>query len=148
MPFGGQEHDWAALELGAFIARAEHCPLLLAGTQETTPTGDASRLLAEASLLLQRAVGIHAEPRLVSRGADGVLKAAESHGLLVVGLPATWRKTGLGAVRYAIATAASCPAIFIRRGVRPGVLTPDDQLTQHRWSINTHHRSKLVATDR
>ena len=60
VPFGGADHDWAAVEVGAWIARASGASLLLAGAEGDPglEKRDASRLLASASLLVQRAVGV------------------------------------------------------------------------------------------
>ena len=72
VPFSGFEHDWAAVELGAWLAQALRCPLRLAGPS-TGPSGrDASRLLASASLALQRALGVQADPVIVEPSPDGV----------------------------------------------------------------------------
>ena len=56
-PFGGAEHEWAALEIGAWIAGATGARLELLGTAADPDAGqrDASRLLATASLVLQQA---------------------------------------------------------------------------------------------
>ena len=45
VPFGGADHDWAAVELGAWFAHAEHEPLRLAGAAAVPEQGkrDASR---------------------------------------------------------------------------------------------------------
>ena len=62
VPFGGGEHDWAALELGAWLASATGAPLRLVGTRADPRSGrrDASRLLADASLAVQRVVDVDA----------------------------------------------------------------------------------------
>ncbi len=58
VPFGGAEHDWAALELGAWIASATGAPLRLLGAAgETEETSKVSRLLADAGLLVQQYAG-------------------------------------------------------------------------------------------
>ena len=82
VPFGGAEHDWAAIELAAWVASAQNVPLRLLGTDADPRTGtrDASRLLARASLVVQRATDVAAEPLLVPPGADGILRAAEGGG--------------------------------------------------------------------
>jgi Bacterial transcriptional activator domain len=55
VPFSGAAHDWAAVELGASLARALGRPLRLARAS-VGPTGrDASRLLASASVAIQLA---------------------------------------------------------------------------------------------
>ena len=57
VPFSGFEHDWAAVELGAWFAQALECPMQIAGPS-TGPGGrDASRLLASASLCCRRRLG-------------------------------------------------------------------------------------------
>src|SRR5215470_6537461 len=67
VPFGGAEHDWAALEFSAWLASAVRAPLRLAGSRADPNRGqrDASRLLANASLAVQRLAGVVAEPLLV-----------------------------------------------------------------------------------
>jgi DNA-binding SARP family transcriptional activator len=133
VPFAGAEHDWSAVELGAWIARAERIPLRLAG-----PIGkerDASRLLASASLAVQRALGVVAEPQVVAPGPDGLLMAAEHAALVVVGLSDRWRTDGLGTARLALATKGRAPVLLVRRGLRPGGLAPRESLTRYTWSL-------------
>jgi Kef-type K+ transport system membrane component KefB len=135
VPFGGAEHDWAALELGAWIASSSRVPLrLLGATADDRGRRDASRLLANASLVLQRLAGIAAEPLLIEPGRQGVLRAAEGAGLLVIGLSERWREEGLGPVRAQIARAAAAPTLFVRRGSRQSALAPRDSLTRFTWS--------------
>jgi Kef-type K+ transport system membrane component KefB len=128
VPFGGAEHDWAALELAAWIASERGAPLRLLGP------ADASRLLGNASLVVQQLAGLAAEPTLVEPGREGLLRAAEDAGLLVVGLSERWRAEGLGPVRSEIARAAPAPTLFVRRGTRPGALAPRDEPTRFAWS--------------
>lgn len=136
-PFGGVEHDWAAIEIAAWLARALGTGLRLVGTRAEPEAGrrDASRLLARASLLVQQVVGIATEPALVPAGADGVLGAAEDARLLVVGLSERWRSEGLGDVRSAVASRAGVPTLFVRRGVRPSGVAPRETLTRFTWTI-------------
>ena len=135
VPFGGAEHDWAALELGAWIASSYGAPLRLLGAAAGEEgRRDASRLLGNASLVLQQLAGIPAEPLLIEPGREGVLRAAEAAGLLVVGLSERWREEGLGPVRSQIARAAPAPTLFVRRGSRQGALAPRDSLTRFTWS--------------
>jgi hypothetical protein len=135
VPFGGAEHDWAALELGAWLAAATGAPLRLLGAAgEGEGETDASRLLATASLLVQRFVGVAAEPLLAEPGREGLVRAAAGAGLLVIGLSDRWREEGLGPVRHEIAGAAPAPIIFVRRGLRPGALAPRTDVTQFTWS--------------
>lgn len=133
VPFIGAEHDWSAVEIAAWIARSHHVSLRLAGPLEASR--DASRLLAKASLAVQRALGVDAEPLLVEPGARGLLDASEDAALVVVGLPDDWRRAGLGDVRGSVASDAGPPVLLVRRGLRPGGLTPPEGLTRFTWSI-------------
>ena len=136
VPFGAARDDWAALELGAWTARSLDVPLRLIGATETRPdTRDASRLLADASLIVQRTAGIVAEPLLASPGRRGVAALAEGAGLLVVGLSERWRQEGLGRARGALAEAPPAPLVFVRRGSRPGGLAPAENRTRFGWSM-------------
>ena len=137
VPFGASPHDWAALELGCWVAKAHGVPLHLLGTAPDHEQGrrDASRLLADASLIVQRIAGIVPEPVLVRAGADGILEAARDGGLVLAGLSERWREEGLGPTRLTVAERASVPVLFVRRGVRPGALAPPDQLTRFAWSL-------------
>jgi DNA-binding SARP family transcriptional activator len=133
VPFTGAEHDWAAVEIAAWLARSLDASLRLAGPIESQR--DASRLLARASLAVQRALGVEAEPLLVEPGADGLLAAANESALVVVGLPDGWRRDGLGDVRRVLVSDACPPVLVVRRGLRPGGLTPPEGLTRFTWSI-------------
>ena len=137
VPFGGAEHEWAALEIGAWIAGATGARLELLGTVADPDAGqrDASRLLATASLVLQQAAGVTAEPRLAPRGPEAVIEAASEAGVTVVGLPDRWRQHGLDADRLALATRAPSSVLLVRAGVRPGGLAPDQSLTRFTWTI-------------
>ena len=137
VPFGAAEHDWAALELAAWIARSTGGPLRLIGAASDARADgqDASRLLADASLIVQRTAGIPAEPLLASPGREGVAALAQGAGLLVVGLSERWRREGLGRVRGEIAKSPPAPTVFVRRGVRPGGLAPADSRTRFTWSL-------------
>jgi hypothetical protein len=137
VPFGGAEHDWAAVELGAWFAHATHSALRLAGAEAVPERSrrDASRLLAHGALAVQRVLGISAEPLLVPPGEDGMLEASGDAGLLVVGLSTRWYGEGLGRARLKLAREAAPPTLLVRRGVRPGGLAPSPALTRFTWSI-------------
>jgi DNA-binding SARP family transcriptional activator len=137
VPFGGAEHDWAAVELGAWLARAARAPLRLAGAAAVPERGrrDASRLLSHGALAVQRVLGISAEPLLAPPGEDGMLEASNDAGLLVVGLSTRWHREGLGPARLRLAREASPPTLLVRRGLRPGGLAPPAALTRFTWSI-------------
>jgi len=92
-------------------------------------SGDASRLLANASLAVQRSLRIAAEPLLVEPGAgdwsDRRARLRRSRGLTD-----RWRKDGLGPVRSALAATPSTPVLLVRRGLRPGGLAPRESYTR------------------
>jgi DNA-binding SARP family transcriptional activator len=137
VPFGGAEHDWAAVELGAWFAHASHVPLQLAGAAAVPEQGrrDASRLLSHGALAVQRVLGISAEPLLTPPGEEGMLEASRDAGLLVVGLSTRWHRAGLGPARLRLAREAFPPTLLVRRGLRPGGLAPPAALTRFTWSI-------------
>ena len=130
VPFGGGREEWAALELAAWIARAHDLPLRLLGTEAQEGRRDASRLLASASLALQRFAGTTAEPVLVPLGADGILEEAGS--LIVASLPAQ----GLDRTRSELAERTKVPLLLVRGGLRPGGLAPEQTLTRFSWSLS------------
>jgi DNA-binding SARP family transcriptional activator len=136
-PFGGAEHDWSAIEAAAWLAQSLGTVLRLLGTEADPSEGrrDASRLLARASLLVQQVIGITTEPMLVPAGESGVLEAARDAQLLVVGLSERWRSEGIGRTRLAVAAGAGAPTLFVRRGVRPGGVTPSETLTRFTWTL-------------
>jgi Kef-type K+ transport system membrane component KefB len=136
VPFGGAEHDWSALELGSWIASSTGAPLKLLGAAGQTDEGKSvTRMLADAGLLAQQATGIATEPLVVEGGREGIVAAAAGAGLLVIGLSERWRREGLGPTRSEIAKAAPAPVLFVRRGTRPGLFAPRDNVTQFKWSM-------------
>ena len=137
VPFGGAEHDWAAVELAAWIVRSTGSTLRLLGREADLAADerDASRLLALASLLIQRAVRVPTEPLLVAPGREGILRAAEKAGLLVFGLSDRWRQEGLGETRLAIANDAPAPTLIVRKGLRPGGIAPPEATTRFTWTL-------------
>jgi DNA-binding SARP family transcriptional activator len=137
VPFGGTEHDWAAIELGAWYARARGLPLRLIGADAFPDAGkrDASLLLFHASVAIQRAVGIATDPVLAAPGGEGMVSAASGAGVLVVGLSDRWQREGLGPLRLALVRGAAQPTCVVRRGLRPGGLAPRESLTRFTWSV-------------
>jgi len=129
VPFGGDREEWAALELGAWLARAHGLPLRLLGAEARDGGRDASRMLASASLALQRFAATAAEPVLVAPGPQGILAAEGS--VLVASLPAG----GLDPTRRALVEQSTIPLLFVRTGLRPGGLAPDRTLTRFSWSL-------------
>jgi DNA-binding SARP family transcriptional activator len=139
VPFGGGEHDWAALELGARLASARSAPLRLVGTKADPRRGqrDASRLLADASLAVQRVVGVDAEPLLAEPAEQALIAAVEPATLVVVGISQRWKREGIGGARRALVRGARPPILLVHRGPRPGGLAPRDSRTRFTWSIDS-----------
>jgi DNA-binding SARP family transcriptional activator len=137
VPFGGHEHDWAAAELGAWLASAAGASLMLVGAGADPAAGrrDASRLLGHASIALQRALGISAEPLLAAPGSAGIIAAAAGASAIVAGLSERFPRVGLGPVRSELAARAPVPVLLVRRGLRPGGLAPPRTLTRFTWSV-------------
>ncbi len=121
VPFGGVDHDWAAVEIGAWFARSTGSPLRLAGSAAVPEQGkrDASRLLSHGALAVQRVLGISAEPLLTPPGEDGMLEASRDAGLLVVGLSKSWHRQGLGPARVRLAKEAIPPTLLDPPGSAP-----------------------------
>jgi Kef-type K+ transport system membrane component KefB len=136
VPFGGAEHDWAALELGSWLAASTGAPLRLLGAGgQTEETKSVTRMLADAGLLVQQTTGVATEPLVVAGGREGIVAAAADAGLLVIGMSDRWRREGLGPTRSEIAKAAPAPVLFVRRGTRPGIFAARDNSTQFKWSM-------------
>jgi DNA-binding SARP family transcriptional activator len=136
VPFGGGEHDWAALELGAWLATATGEALRLAGMRADPETheDDGSRLLADASMAVQRLVGVVAEPILVERSPAGLADAAAGASAVVVGLSSRWRREGLGTARAMLVTADGPPVLAVHRGPQPSGIAPREAATRFTWS--------------
>jgi nucleotide-binding universal stress UspA family protein len=145
VPFGGSDHDWTAVEIGCWIARASNAPLRLLGMPGGSDGArDASRTLASASLAAQRSYGIVAEPEIVARGADGILERTDGARALVVGLSIRRGLGRLGSVRETLLARSECPVMLVRRGRRPGGFAPARAVTRFTWSLSddsdTHSR--------
>jgi hypothetical protein len=137
VPFGGAEHDWAALELGAWLASAAGTPLRLVGGRADPERGrrDASRLLAHASLAVQGLVGVSASPLLAEISAEALIEAVEDATIVVAGMSARWRSEGIGTIRRALLGGTRRPLVVVRGGPRPGGLAPRDVRTRFSWSL-------------
>jgi DNA-binding SARP family transcriptional activator len=146
VPFGGAEHDWAAVEIAGWIAGALRVPLRLLGTIGEPGKRDASRLLASASLIVQRALGVPTESLLAERGASSILEAAAEAALVVAGLSERWRQEGLGETRTALARDVQRPTLFVKRGLRPGGVAPQASLTRFTWSIAPAQAPRLTGS--
>jgi DNA-binding SARP family transcriptional activator len=134
--FGGSDHDWAAAELGAWLAAAAGVRLQLVGVrgQLGADGAGASRLLASASLAIQQLVGIDVDPSLADPGPEGVTAAARSTGIVIVGLSNRWRRDGLGASRRTLLASPS-PTLLVHRGARPGGLAPRESMSRFTWTM-------------
>lgn len=139
VPFGGGEHDWAALELAAWLASVSGVRLRLVGTRADPRRGsrDASRLLADASLAVQRVIGVETQPALAEPTEEALVAAVEAAALVVVGVSAHWRAEGIGASRRALISSAHRPTLLVHRGTRPGGLAPHGSRTRFTWSIES-----------
>ena len=137
IPFGGGEHDWTALEVGAWLASGAGLPLRLVGTRGDRAHGrrDASRLLATASLAVQRVIGVTAEPILAGPVDEELVSAVEPATVVVVGISPRWRQEGLGASRRTLIDRARASVLLVHTGPRPGGLAPRDSRTRFTWSI-------------
>jgi hypothetical protein len=136
-PFSGADHDWTAIEMAAWLAQSLGTTLRLLGTEANPASGrrDASRLLARASLVVQQVVGIATDPVLIQSGEAAVLEASRDARLLVVGLSDRWQTEGMGEARLALARGAEMPILFVRRGLRPGGIAPNETLTRFTWTL-------------
>ena len=136
VPFAGADHDWAALELGAWLSMTAGIPLRLVGTRADPQRGqrDASRLLADASLAVQRVVGVNTEPLLVEPAT--LVATVEGATVVVIGISPRWRREGIGDARRELVR-ASAPTLLVHRGPRPGGLAQRDPRTRFTWSIES-----------
>jgi DNA-binding SARP family transcriptional activator len=130
VPFGGRREEWAALELGAWLARAHQLPLKLLGVEASNEHRDASRMLASASLALQRFTQTAAEPVIVPPGPAAIL---EQQGSVIV---ASMPLGELDLTRRRLVEDATVPVLLVRPGLRPSGVAPDHTLTRFSWSLN------------
>ena len=129
VPFGGGREEWAAIELAAWLARSLSLPLRLLGTEACADRRDASRMLASASLALQRFAGVSAEPAISAAGADGILA---QEGALIV---AAFTRAELDQTRRTLIERTQVPLLFVHHGLRPGGLASERTLTRFNWSL-------------
>ena len=138
VPFGGSEHDWAALELGAWLASSRGIPFRLVGVRADDRSGrrDASRLLADAAIAVQRAVGIDALPELVDRDPAALVGVGQRATIVIAGLPESWRREGLGPTRRQLVRGGR-PTMLVHSGPRPSGLAPAGSRSRFTWTIAT-----------
>ena len=135
VPFGGGVHDWAALELAAWLAVAGSVPLRLVGTKGDASRRDASRLLADAALAVQRVVGVSSEPLLAEPTDAALVAAVEPATIVVLGVSPRWRLDGIGTIRRSLVRNARASTLLVHGGSRPGGLAPRESGTRFTWSI-------------
>jgi DNA-binding SARP family transcriptional activator len=134
VPFGGSPHDWAALELAAWLAAAANLPIRLLGTRARPHRRDASRLLADASIAAQRLVDVDTEPLLVEPTEEALADAVACASAVVAGISPRWRRDGVGASRRALLR-ADAPVLLVHHGLRPGGLVPSESRSRFTWSL-------------
>ncbi len=122
VPFGGTQHDWAALELAAGLAAAADVPIRLVGTRASSGRRDASRLLANASIAVQRVAGVVADPVLADATEHALVEAVAPASLVVAGM----RTPLAGSIRA---------LVLVHAGPRPGMLAPRESRTRFSWSL-------------
>ena len=96
---------------------------------------DASGLLADASLAVQRLLGIETDVLLLEPSFEALLAITESARVVALGLPARWRAAGIGTMREALVRRARCDTALVHRGPRPGALAPRGSRTSFTWTI-------------
>ena len=109
--------------------------LQLAGASTGSEGRDASRLLANASLAIQRGLGIAAEPVIVEPSPRRSSRSRAPRGSSSSALTDRWRTTGLGRTRTALAVEPDVTTLLVRRGLRPGGLAPREDGTRFTWTI-------------
>ena len=129
----GRQSSWAARS----FASALGVRLKLVGTEADSRRDkrDASRLLADASLAVQRVVGVETMPLLAEATEEALVAAVKPASVVVAGLSPRWRREGIGAARRALVRDGRLPVVLVHRGLRPGGLAPQESRTRFSWSI-------------
>ena len=129
VPFGGGGRSGRRSSSAPGSPARTTCRCACSASPRPTAARDASRMLASASLALQRFAGTAAETALVAPGADGIL--AERGSAIVASLP----RGALDATRLTLAERAPVPVLLVHGGLHPGGLAPDRTLTRFSWSL-------------
>jgi hypothetical protein len=137
----GGEHDWAALELAAWLALSTKTSLTLVGSHGDREAGgrESNRLLMDASLAVQQAIGVPTEVALAEPGEDGLLAALHGANVVVVGVSERWREQGLGPMRRGLVRTGSAPILLVHHGPRPGGLAPREARTRFTWTMQSSY---------
>ena len=138
VPFGGAEHDWAAVEVAAWIARASGASLLLAGAEGDPGLGkrDASRSARERGAPRPARRRVATEPLLVPRGPRG----HRSRGRPTPGW-SSWASPASGARRASARPASRSPGTPPARPCSSGAACGreawrrGESLTRFTWSL-------------
>ena len=138
VPFGGAEHDWAALELGSWLAASTGAPLKLLGAGRSDGRGQVGHADARRRRPARAAGDRHRRPSRSSSPADATASSRRptGAGLLVLGLSDRWKRGGprrdpLGD-RRRVASRRCCSS---GAGPVPGLFAPKENVTQFRWSM-------------
>lgn len=133
--FSGSEHDWAAVGVAANLAHHLNSELLMLAVESSPATGNPSRLLASASLVIQRAFNVSAPGQLVSPSIVEIVSACETARMICAGVSTRWNEIGVGPTRAALVE-AGLPVVLLRRGSRPSPFAPAAAKTQYSWSMS------------
>ena len=99
----------------AVLVDQEHVPVIDDDHPVYVASGETAH--DEAALVLGTAIAGETGASLrVAGAAAGAEATAAEGGLLVVGMPAEWRRRGLGRVRAGLARSARVPTLFVRSG--------------------------------
>ena len=91
-PFGGDEHDWAAVELAAWIVAQKRPRFAWSGVRPTSPAVSGTRAVYSPAPRSWSSGRSNRPKRCSWRRARGILRAAAEAGLLVFGLSDRWRQ--------------------------------------------------------
>jgi hypothetical protein len=133
VPFGGGEHDWAALELAAWLASSTGAPLTLVGARGEPR--DASRLIADAALAVQRLVDVDTEPVLSDPTEDALVEAVAGAWADVIGISPRWQRDAIVLTRQGRLRAGRTLQLD-HREQRPSVLSPPGSRTSFTWTLH------------
>ena len=149
VPFGGASHDWAAVEIGAWLARAHSVPC---ASRAPPPVMRASATRAACSQAHRWRCSVPwaSQPSPCSSHPTPTRcwppRAEPS--MVVVGLTERWRRHGLGPARTALATRARVPALLVRGGSRPSGLAPGGSETRFTWTWPRPDRVQRITSER